>query len=117
MHNIKKAKRLPGTKEAKKYFGPYTVEEVKPSHFVSPKGPNNKTTIVPLHIARKYDSRNPVSIVHWYKRSMRSAVMPDTFLLAQYKSYGAAQFSRTSYILLISLYQLLTKNYQIDRND
>ena len=26
-----------------------------------------------------------------------------TFSLAQYKSYGAAQFSRTSYILLISL--------------
>ena len=25
------------------------------------------------------------------------------FLLAQYKSYGAAQFSRTSYILLLSL--------------
>ena len=35
VHNIKKAKRLPGTKEAKKYLGPYTVEEVKPSHLVA----------------------------------------------------------------------------------
>ena len=26
VHNIKKAKRLPGTKEAKKYIGPYSVE-------------------------------------------------------------------------------------------
>ena len=34
MHNIKKAKRLPGIKGAKKYLGPYTVEEVKPSHLV-----------------------------------------------------------------------------------
>ena len=28
VHNIKKAKRLPGTKETKKYLGPYTIEEV-----------------------------------------------------------------------------------------
>ena len=29
VHNIKKAEWLLGTKEAKKYFWPYTVEEVK----------------------------------------------------------------------------------------
>ena len=63
MHNIKKAKRLPGTKEAKKYLGPYTVEEVKPSHLVARKGPNNKTTKLPLYMSRKYHSRNPVSTV------------------------------------------------------
>ena len=63
VHNIKKAKRLPGTKEAKKYLGPYTVEEVKPSHLVARKGPNNKTTKLPLHMSRKYHSRNPVSTV------------------------------------------------------
>ena len=32
VHNIKKAKRLPGTKDTKKYLGPYTIEELKPSH-------------------------------------------------------------------------------------
>ena len=42
VHNIKKAKRLPGTKEAKKYLGPYTVEEVKPSHLVVRKGPKQQ---------------------------------------------------------------------------
>ena len=63
MHNIKKAKRFPGTKEAKKYLGPYTVEEVKPSHLVARKGRNNKTTKFPLHMSRKYHSRNPVSKV------------------------------------------------------
>ena len=44
IHNIKKAMQLPGTKEAKKYLGPYTVE-VKPSlfvqHLVARKGPKN----------------------------------------------------------------------------
>ena len=52
MHNIKKAKRLPGTKEAKKYLGPYTIEEVKPSHLVVRKDPHSKTTILPIHMSR-----------------------------------------------------------------
>ena len=39
VHNIKKVKLLPGTKEAKKYL--------------------------PLHMSRKYQSRIPVSIVCW----------------------------------------------------
>ena len=63
VHNIKNAKRVPGTKEAKKYSRPYTVEEVKPSHLVVRKGPSNKTTKLPLHMPRKYHSRNPVCTV------------------------------------------------------
>ena len=59
--NIKKAKRLPGTKETKKYLGPYTVEEVKSSHLVARRGgPNSKTTKLPLHMSRKYHSCNLV---------------------------------------------------------
>ena len=57
VHNIKKVKRLPGTKKAKKYLGPYTVEEVKPSHLVARKGPNNKTSKLPRQISRKYHSQ------------------------------------------------------------
>ena len=44
VHNIKKAERLPGTKEVKKYLGPYTVEEVRKR-------------------SRTYHSHNPVSTV------------------------------------------------------
>ena len=46
------------------------------------------------------------SIPFVHRRSTRSGWSGHgrtTFLLAQYKSYGAAQFNRTSYILLISL--------------
>ena len=57
MHNIKKAKRLPGTKEAKKYLGPYTIEEVTPSHLVARKDPHSKTTKLPIHMSRKYHSQ------------------------------------------------------------
>ena len=60
MHNIEKAKRLPGTKDTKKYLGPYTIEEVKPSQ-VARKDPHSKTTKLPIHMSRKYHSRNPVS--------------------------------------------------------
>ena len=61
MHNIKKAKTLPETKDNKKYLGPYTIEEVKPSHLVAHKDPQSKTTKFPIHMSRKYHSRNPVS--------------------------------------------------------
>ena len=61
VHNIKKAKRLPETKDTKKYLGPYTIEEVKPSHLVARKDPHSKTTKLPIHMSRKYHSRNPVS--------------------------------------------------------
>ncbi|KAI6655338.1 hypothetical protein LOD99_2173 [Oopsacas minuta] len=46
VHNIKKAKRFPGTKDAKKYLGPYMIEEVKPSYLVVAKTQiaNNKIT-------------------------------------------------------------------------
>ncbi|KAI6655698.1 hypothetical protein LOD99_1838 [Oopsacas minuta] len=57
VHNIKKAKRLPGTKDAKKYLGAYTIEEVKPSHLVARKDPDSKTTKLPIHLSRKYHSR------------------------------------------------------------
>ena len=59
VHNIKKAKRLPGTKDKKIYI--YTIEEVKPSHLVARKDPHSKTTKLPIHMSRKYHSRNPVS--------------------------------------------------------
>ena len=68
MHNIKKAKRFPGTKEANKYLGPYTVEEVKPSHLVARKGPNDKTAKLPLHMSRKYDSRDPATEFQFYAK-------------------------------------------------
>ena len=61
VHNIKKAKRLPGTKDTKKYLGPYTIEEVNPSHLGARKDPHSKTTKLPNHMSRKYHSRNPVS--------------------------------------------------------
>ena len=61
VHNIKKAKTLPGTKDTKKYLGHYTIEEVKPSHLVARKDPHSKTTILPIHMSRKYHSRVPVS--------------------------------------------------------
>ncbi|KAI6646825.1 hypothetical protein LOD99_9154 [Oopsacas minuta] len=51
VHNIKKAKRLPGTKDAKKYLGPYTIEKVKPSHLVARKDPDSKTTKLPIHLS------------------------------------------------------------------
>ncbi|KAI6661836.1 hypothetical protein LOD99_9790 [Oopsacas minuta] len=57
VHNIKKAKRHPGTKDAKKYLGPYTIEKVKPSHLVARKDPDSKTTKLPIHLSRKYHSR------------------------------------------------------------
>ena len=61
VHNIKKAKRFPGTKDTKRNLGPYTIEEVKPSHLVARKDPHSKTTKFPNHMSRKYHSRNPVS--------------------------------------------------------
>ncbi|KAI6659872.1 zinc finger BED domain-containing protein 5-like [Oopsacas minuta] len=57
VHNIKKVKRLPGTKDTKKYLGPYTIEKVKPSHLVARKDPDSKTTKSPIHLSRKYHSR------------------------------------------------------------
>ncbi|KAI6660753.1 hypothetical protein LOD99_10260 [Oopsacas minuta] len=57
VHNIKKAKRLPGTKDTKKYLGPYTIEEVKPSDLVARKDPDSKTTKLSIHLSRKYHSR------------------------------------------------------------
>ncbi|KAI6655806.1 hypothetical protein LOD99_1948 [Oopsacas minuta] len=57
VHNLKKAKRLPGTKDAKKYLGPYTIEKVKPSHLDARKHPDSKTTKLPIHLSRKYHSR------------------------------------------------------------
>ena len=62
VHSIKKAKRLPGTKEANKYIGPYSVEKVTPSHLLARKYPNSKATKLPIHLSRKYYSRKqPVS--------------------------------------------------------
>ena len=65
IQNIKKAKKIPGTKEEKKYTGPYTVEEVRPSHLVARKDQNTKTTKLPIHLSRKYYSReHPVNLLN-----------------------------------------------------
>ena len=61
MHNIKKAKRLSGNEDTKKYLGPYTIEEVKPSQLVARKDLHNKTTKLRIHMSRKYHSCNSVS--------------------------------------------------------
>ena len=62
VYNIKKAKKIPGTKEEKKYTGLYTVEEVTPSHPIARKDQNIKATKLPIHLSRRYHSRKqPVS--------------------------------------------------------
>ena len=61
VQNSLKLKRLPETKDTKKYLGPYTIEEVKPSHLVARKDPHSKKTKLPIHISLKYHSCNPVS--------------------------------------------------------
>ena len=67
VHNIKKAKRLPGTKNAKKYLGPYLVEKVTPCHIIARKDPSSKTTKIPIHLSRVYHARKQTvskSLIH-----------------------------------------------------
>ena len=54
VHNIKKAKRLLGTKDTKKYLGPYTINEVN-YHLVARKDLHNKRIILPIQMSRKYN--------------------------------------------------------------
>ena len=62
VHNIKKAKKIPGTKEEKKYTAPYTVEKVTHSCLIAHKDQNSKATKLPIHLSRIYHSRKqPVS--------------------------------------------------------
>ena len=50
VHNIKKANKLPGTKDTKIYLRPCTIEEVKLSHLVACKDPHSKTATLPIHM-------------------------------------------------------------------
>ena len=62
VHNIKKAKKIPGTKEEKKYTGPYKIEEATPSHLIVRKDQKSKAKKLLIHLSRKYYSRKqPVS--------------------------------------------------------
>ena len=60
VQNIKKSKKLPGTKNELKYRGPYTVYEVTPCHLIIRKDPaTTKTTKVSIRLSQKYQQKIP----------------------------------------------------------
>ena len=63
IRNISKDKKLPGTKEQPKYFGPYEVENVTKGHVVVSKLGKHKK--IPFHLTKKYLQRiSRVQVIH-----------------------------------------------------
>ena len=63
VRNMRKAKRMPGTKKEAKYIGPMTAVEVTYSHaLVLKKGSDSNCSKYPLHISRQYFPRSEAKL-------------------------------------------------------
>ena len=63
VRNMRKAKRMHGTKKVAKYIGPMTAVEVTDSHaLVLKKGSDSKCSKYPLHISRQCFPRSEAKL-------------------------------------------------------
>ena len=58
--NMRRAKKMPGTKKQSKYLGPMKVTELTDSHALVLTDDGVKTKKVPLHISKSYFPRSEV---------------------------------------------------------
>ena len=82
IRNISKDKKLPGTKQQPKYFGPYAVENVTKGHVVVSKLGKQKK--IPFHLTKKYLQRiSKVQVIYIYRISFLFIAFSRNFIRAR----------------------------------